>query len=180
MLQDEDEEDEATAGPGWRSGEERQVVVHQTIAWSATWRVPVLYFYVTDCGGRTLTLDELIASPVFHRRGTLDQALRSERLENDADAAATATATETETERAKVLEEELASFPPVSQGEDPFTGQPCLFLHPCETAKVLGAVRGSRCSDAENAAAEKESDGWQLGYLESFMMLCATAIEMRG
>ncbi|SPO38094.1 uncharacterized protein PSFLO_03571 [Pseudozyma flocculosa] len=70
-------DDEATVKPSPRM--RVPVRLHQTIAWSSTWRVPVLYFQATTMEGRPLSLDELTSSSLLHGFGTLDSALHGER-----------------------------------------------------------------------------------------------------
>ena len=60
---------------------------------------------------------------------------------------------------------EAAAFPAVSQGDHPSTGRPSLYLHPCETAGVLASILAPPTDTLE--------------YMESFVMLCASALEMR-
>lgn len=69
-------------------------------------------------------------------------------------------------------EEETASFLPLSQGEHPISGLSSFYLHPCETATWLETIRKSNCRDLQPEAE-------MAAYLETFVMLCSSAVEMR-
>jgi len=62
----------------------------------------------------------------------------------------------------------LAVFPTVSMGENPGNGHNSAYLHPCETAKWIGALLEREDSKVDNVK-----------YIESFIMLCSSVVEMR-
>lgn len=134
---------------------ERQAVqmltltVTQTVAYAATWKVPILYIEASKESGEPLPIDELCASPLF--------------VSKEAQAASS-----------EVLSQDTAAFPMVSMGENPANGHTCAYLHPCETAASVAQVLNSGDSKAS-----MDSQDTALAYLEAFIMLCSTAVEMR-
>lgn len=117
--------------------------VTQSIHWSCTWRVPVLYFHANWSSGEPMSLDQLTAFGVIHDSGTLQSALL----------------------RPDTAEDSNSYFVPVSYGDHPRTGLPSFYLHPCQTGRILSDLL-------------PESYPSHL-YIEAFLNLCASAVEMR-
>lgn len=91
------------------------VRVHQSVHWSSTWRVPVLYFHASWPSGQPLSLDELSTARVIHNTGTLQSALVNPQTDG-------------------------SYFAPISYGDHPRTGLPSFYLHPCQTAHILSDI----------------------------------------
>lgn len=74
-----------------------------------------------------------------------------------------------------------AYFPPLSLSDHPITSLPCISLHPCQTAVVIGEMMQSRGISAEQDDDHQEGEESVYGreYLEAFMTICASAVEMR-
>lgn len=88
------------------------IQVHQTIAFSSTWNVPVMYIEASKNDGSIISISDLLRSKVFH--------LSSIPPYED------------------VKSNEHATFPTISIGENPANGRGCVYLHPCQTAKSMG------------------------------------------
>lgn len=123
--------------------------VHQTIAYSATWKVPVLYVEASLADGSPLSIDALCRSDVF--------------LSNCHNESQHASASPSDT-----LPGPTAEFPTVGMGENPATGHACVYLHPCHTAAAVAATM-----QAEQTAFTPRA------YFDTFVMLCSTVVEMR-
>lgn len=63
-----------------------------------------------------------------------------------------------------------ASFPSIGVGESPVQGDTWAFLHPCHTASWLAMLSQKHHADKDDGRRE---------YVDSFMMLCSTTVEMR-
>lgn len=59
-----------------------------------------------------------------------------------------------------------ATFPVISIGENPANGHGCAYLHPCRTATSIATLLEAKAASP-------------IEYLETFMMLCSDAVEMR-
>ncbi|KAG2013738.1 3-ketoacyl-CoA thiolase [Coprinopsis cinerea AmutBmut pab1-1] len=99
---------------GSTPGDVESVLSQQFVVFSATFQVPAFYFTVHDTTGAPLSLDKLLASPLF-------------KFELPEGAASTGFA----------LTLPNAPFPLLSQGEHPSLGTPCWYLHPCETERAV-------------------------------------------
>jgi len=134
-----EEEDETGKSTGNSSGSQT-ISITQSICYSSTWKVPVLYVEASDADGSPLSVEALCASPVF--MGSVD-VRKSDTQDVDG----------------------LAIFPTVSIGENPGNGHNSAYLHPCETAKYIATLLGEEDSNIK--------------YIESFVMLCGSVVEMR-
>ncbi|UZJ57169.1 hypothetical protein CBS101457_006489 [Exobasidium rhododendri] len=139
MAVAEDDNDEATTS----TSAGMTISVTQTVCYSATWKVPVLYLEATDSSGSPLSVEDLCASPLFLSK-------------------------ESSIHASSQVADGLAIFPTISMGENPANGHDSAYLHPCETAKWIATLLES----------ESKSDS-SVSFLESFMMLCGTVVEMR-
>jgi hypothetical protein len=119
------------------------ISVTQSICYSSTWKVPVLYLEASDADGSPLSVEALCSSPVFMSKG---EDAKSDTKDVDG----------------------LAVFPTVSIGENPGNGHNSAYLHPCETAKYIATL-----------LEEEGSKGDDVKYIESFVMLCSSVVEMR-
>lgn len=92
---------------------EEVVTVTQTIHWSSTWRLPVLYFNASSSSGQPLSLDQLISAGIVHTPTTLSDN-----------------------------PDENATAGPggASVADHPRSGLPSFFLHPCNTSQALTAL----------------------------------------
>lgn len=73
-----------------------------------------------------------------------------------------------------------AYFPPLSQSDHPITSLPCISLHPCQTAVVIGEMMQARSVIQEKDDDHREESVYGKEYLEAFITICANAVEMRG
>lgn len=121
--------------------------VTQTIAFSSTWGVPLLFIEAIDENGSPLPAEELCSSALF----------LSKDIKGDPGAPSP-------------LPQASSVFPTVSIGENPGNGHTGVYLHPCQTASSVSQVLSSQSSSPE---------GHELSYIEAFVMLCSTAVEMR-
>ncbi|KAK0550743.1 hypothetical protein OC845_002518 [Tilletia horrida] len=118
-------------------------MMHQSICYSTTWKVPTFYFSASRSDGTPLTLNQVIRSsivqheldPLVERAGNGGQhpQFESQEAEGSATPAVPATAV-TEKDDSPDLP---ATFAPISTCDHPVTGLPVLYLHPCETATWL-------------------------------------------
>lgn len=174
----------------------------QSIHYSSTWRVPVLWLQAyRSKDGSPLTLDELLTSgcPVFHdARRINDDGPQTlfplmQRQEQDSTDELEYQLDQEETDRPTTGR--TAYFPPLSTSDHPATGLPAICLHPCQTATVIGemlassteATRWSTMPESSETAEggqlragdRVDDDSYARQYLEAFMTLCASAVEMR-
>ncbi|TKY85570.1 hypothetical protein EX895_005732 [Sporisorium graminicola] len=164
VVLDEDEVaeavgDEAAVG---RTGA-RVVTVHQTIAWSKIWRLPVLFFHAHTERGEPVQLDQLAQLGVVHSRGTL---CASQPPPSPPPLHAGSGAAQQQQEVAQ------GTAAPISVADHPRTGLPSYYLHPCHTDVALREVWRHH----HNCEREGNEDG---GYVAAFVSLCASAVEMR-
>ncbi|PWN21045.1 hypothetical protein BCV69DRAFT_282547 [Microstroma glucosiphilum] len=74
-----------------------------------------------------------------------------------------------------------AYFPPLSLSDHPITSLPCISLHPCQTAVVIGEMMHSReVSGGQDGNGGQEEAVYAKEYLKAFMTICASVVEMRG
>lgn len=132
----------------------RTVHMTQSIQYSSTWHVPVLWLqgWVSEDGTeaiRPLEVDDVLA---YRSKGnTLQQLLES-------------TTNDPQQQRG-------AYFPPITIADHPANGHPSVYLHPCQTAQVIGEMLPHRDEGDPNFGRR---------YLEAFLAICASAVEMRG
>lgn len=144
--------------------------VTQTITYSSTWHVPVLWVdgWVTDAAGavRALTIDDVLEMSCCPHKAdgsasnTLKPLLRADHKDDESEA------------DSDVGSRVAAYFPPVTLADHPTSGRPSMFLHPCQTAQVVGEM----LEELDIAQGDGE---FGRRYLEAFMAICASAIEMR-
>ncbi|PWN38274.1 uncharacterized protein FA14DRAFT_183768 [Meira miltonrushii] len=85
--------------------------VHQTIVFSSTWNVPVMYIEASKNDGSIVPVNDLLRSTIFHiQPNTHDQDASN------------------------------ATFPIISIGENPANGHGCAYLHPCQTATSIAIL----------------------------------------
>lgn len=178
----------------------------QSIHYSPTWRVPVLWLQAhRSSNGSPLTLEELLTSdcPVFHDarhastggQQTLFPLMQQRGHTTQAEEQTGDALSEEEDVKTEETTGRMAYFPPLSTSDHPVTGLPAICLHPCQTATVIGemlassteATRWSTMSESsetaeggqQRAGDRVDDDSYARQYLEAFMTLCASAVEMR-
>jgi len=67
-------------------------------------------------------------------------------------------------------------FPFLSHGEHPTLGTPAWFLHPCETESIMKDVLGSAEQQGEG---DDENEGWRGRWLESWLMVVGSVVDLR-
>lgn len=135
------------------SGTPRTLHATQSIAHSSTWRAPVLYLEAHTDEGSPLSLAEIEASSLLTRNVGAPTSLPAGATSADADS---------------------SQWARLGAAEHPASGAPCAMLHPCETAAWLGLLQSSTPADASTTEEAKS-----VAYIEAFMTLCASAVEMR-
>ncbi|PWY99193.1 hypothetical protein BCV70DRAFT_201399 [Testicularia cyperi] len=140
------------------------VTVTQSIHWSNTWRVPVLYFHACFDSGQPLSLQQLLSSPsILHASSTLRSSLPSNSTSNPN------SEPDLETQDQEQDQDQRGSyFPPISYGDHPRTALPSFYLHPCETIHFLSTI----IQPSSTSVSPKQ-------FLEAFISLCSNVIEMR-
>ncbi|PWN41528.1 hypothetical protein IE81DRAFT_341972 [Ceraceosorus guamensis] len=152
------------ADPARQNEEARRTVlrVQQVIARSSTWGTPVLYFRASTAEGTLLTLPEIESSSLLIRNTgeksntTLPIHTTSAPTGLDADA--------------RNAPSEWASL---SLGNHPVTDETWIMLHPCQTAPWISLLRSN------DASSQSSSSSSGVQYIEAFMSLCASAVQMR-
>ncbi|CEH13839.1 ALIPHATIC SULFONATES-BINDING PROTEIN-RELATED [Ceraceosorus bombacis] len=136
--------------------------VQQVIARSSTWGTPVLYFRASTAEGTLLTLSEIESSSLLIRNTgeksntTLPIHTTSAPTDLDADAG--------------TAPSEWASL---SLGNHPVTDETWIMLHPCQTAPWISLLRSN------DSSSQRSSSSSGVQYIEAFMNLCASAVQMR-
>lgn len=161
-------EDPASAPAGASGSLTGSLTVTQSIFYSSTWHVPVLWLdaYRT-ADGSPLGLEDILQSGLFHRllpTAQLDEVTPEGAKSVFATTLDPLLAREANAEKA---EDAPAYFPPLSTADHPLTSLPSIFLHPCQTAAVVGEM------------VQADGKGGYRAYLEAFMTVCASAVEMR-
>jgi ubiquitin-like-conjugating enzyme ATG10 len=141
--------DEAAAA----SSSTAHILVDLSVAFSPTFRVPVLYFQAREICAPTPLLKSCLTNKVAGSPVPLERLFHSTTF--------TSRRARQEYPLAQ-LGSQMESFPSVSQGEHPITGHPSYFLHPCETEAML----------AEIGSAEDTASTW--------LMLVGTVVDLRG
>lgn len=85
--------------------------VHQTIVFSSTWNVPVMYIEASKNDGSILPINDLLRSTIFHIQPKPEDH-----------------------------QELNATFPTISIGENPANGHGSAYLHPCKTATSIAIL----------------------------------------
>lgn len=153
------------------------ITVNQWICLSPTYNVPTLYFTAhTPCpfrprpslcllgarnltcssfssAGAPLTLPQLLQSSIFHPHSPSTYPYWT----------------------LSALHSISTALPFISQGSHPTTGAATWFLHPCETEAVMRDVLSSFSSAAE----AEEVEGWRGRWLESWLMVVGSVVNMR-
>lgn len=112
---------------------------HLRVRYSETWRVPVLYFIVENDHGEVLDRSEvlqLVCEAKQRSTGGMNNG-------NDNDTGDTDTDTDTDVG-------DDASWDFISYDEDPTSGKPSLFLHPCQTSGRMKLLRENRSTHDTN------------------------------
>lgn len=121
--------DNASAAATTLTGE---VLCHQYVVLSPTFKVPTFYFSVHDFSGAPLTLTEVLQLPLFRR---------------DAFEGAQVTTFS--------VQQSSASFPLLSFGDHPALDVHCWYLHPCGTSAAVEEIL-----DVADADEEQRYLGW--------------------
>lgn len=200
--------DEAAIATSDTATVSRFLHVDQMVLYSSTWKVPVLYIraYARAVEGGAhispLSLEELLESPLFLSTKGTSTPLTS-LLESDDSKSDDGNDTASEGHHDGSNAETAAYFPPISMcssplGDDEGAGEswqlqlvPWLYLHPCQTAQMVGEMlaaaedeekssegKGKRQHETQDESNKEGKQG--LRYLEAFLAICASAVEMRG
>ena len=152
-----------------------------------------------------LPLDELLKSPLFLGPANTSTPLTAliEGADRNGDDGQCAT-TEAHNDGDDAAAAAAAYFPPISLCSSPLgddddaSGEswqlqlvPWLYLHPCQTAQMVGEMlaaaedeekssegKGKRQHETQEESGDEGKQG--LRYLEAFLAICASAVEMRG
>ena len=134
------------------SSVQQVVTVYQTISYSNIWRLPILHFSAYTETGQPVQIDKLRRFGVVHSTGSL----QDERYPPQGD---------------EVIDAQVI---PLSVADHPRTGLPAYYLHPCNTEGALTALL--QHVDGQQHNSQVQSD---CAYIEVFVNLCASAVEMR-
>ncbi|ORY81802.1 hypothetical protein BCR35DRAFT_265748, partial [Leucosporidium creatinivorum] len=132
------------------------------ICLSPTFHVPVLYFSAHWTSGSPLTLDQLLDSTIFHPKDPT--------LYPFSTLAPSSSSSSSPTDLAP-------PFPFLSQGEHPTLGTPAWFLHPCETEAIMEDVLSSV---ERESGGDSEEKAWRGRWLESWLMVVGSVVDLRG
>ncbi|KAI6105656.1 hypothetical protein EDD16DRAFT_941768 [Pisolithus croceorrhizus] len=127
-----------------------ELLCHQYVVLSPTFRVPTFYFSVHDSSGTPLTLTEVLQLPLFHR---------------DAFEGAQVTTFS--------VEQSCASFPLLSFGDHPTLNVQCWYLHPCGTKAAVEEILDA----TEEGNAEEEQ--CHLRWLEAWFTVLSSLLDLR-
>ncbi|KAK0527788.1 hypothetical protein OC835_004867 [Tilletia horrida] len=128
----------------------------QSICYSPTWKVPVFYFSVSRSDGTPFTLDQVIRSSLVQHE--LDPLLERPGPQHSTDPSDPSSASRTDSSS-----DLPATFAPISSTEHPITGEPALYLHPCETASWLDTLLRPQLSKREARTALARTSSSSLG-----------------
>ncbi|KAI6047262.1 hypothetical protein EDC04DRAFT_3102153 [Pisolithus marmoratus] len=138
--------DSAAAAPTFAG----EVLCHQYVVLSPTFRVPTFYFSAHDSSGTPLTLTDVLQLPLFRR---------------DAFEGAQVTAFS--------VEQTCASFPLLSFGDHPTLNVQCWYLHPCGTSAAVEEILDA----AEEGDGEEQQR--HLRWLEAWFTLLSSLLDLR-
>jgi hypothetical protein len=207
--QGDPQDDTATAHPPLASSigisSSSSIICTHEIFYSSTYSTPVLYLHAHYTQtGQDLSLEEMMDPRlgVFlpgedgrgnspegaegSRRSTLHALLpRESSGGRGGDEGPTLAVPLVEDDASTASKDEAvppAYFPPLSLSDHPITSLPCISLHPCQTAVVIGEMMQSHGVSAKRDGDHHEGEESVYGreYLEAFMTICASAVEMRG
>ncbi|KDQ29254.1 hypothetical protein PLEOSDRAFT_1103288 [Pleurotus ostreatus PC15] len=146
MDSEDQEADEAATKPTATES----LSCHQHVAYSASFQVPAFYFNIFDSNGSPLPISDILKTAFF--RSSIREHTKATTFAVSAGDAA---------------------FPLLSQGDHPVLGSPSWYLHPCETANVVGEIMDEI----------QHNPGWNdesrlVRWLETWFMVVGTAVDL--
>ncbi|KAE8225323.1 hypothetical protein CF319_g1915 [Tilletia indica] len=135
------------------------VTMSQSICYSTTWRVPVFYLSVSRSDGSPLTLQQVIRSSIVQHE--LDPLTERAGQRRDSSSEPSRPDEPQESQPADLP----ATFAPISSTEHPITGEPVLYLHPCETAAWLETLLLPQVARREARSALARTSSSSMGSL---------------
>ncbi|CAO1634348.1 unnamed protein product [Sympodiomycopsis kandeliae] len=171
----------------------------QSIVYSTTWRVPVLWLdgwvsnsqdgigQSSDASAvRGLTVDDVLNMKATAHQETNGRDQPSESEEHDAGEELNYSANtirpllqhppsdHSMDDDGDEVSDARAYFPPITLADHPVNGRPSMYLHPCQTAQIIGEMLQA---DADVTTLDETEHAQR--YLQAFLTVCASAIEMR-
>lgn len=167
----EDDGDEALD----RADCSQTVVLHQSILYSATWKVPVLWFSAHTRAGEPLGASDLLNLRIIHHSGSLDSSHPF--LHHDTHSRPRTNMHDSLTihDPPAPISLDHSPFPPLSISDHPRTSLPSFFLHPCNTHTALHLL----LSTPPSCQPDPSTSQCPSRYMCAFVSLCASAVEMR-
>lgn len=169
--------------------------IDQLILYSSTWKVPILYLSARPSESRhdesAVSLSELLTSSLFHAGPSQADATPLQHLLHPSTREVAMSSGSSGPIEPSQLTYGPAYFPPVSTSECPLgdsfdqregsalSRRQWLYLHPCQTATLVGEMMAAREQHGQGPGLHEKAVASPMHYIEAFMAICASAVEMR-